>query len=175
MTAWETLNSPTWSPDGDQLVLTLERYALEAPYPIIGSQLAVVSATGRPNQRPSLITDVSLAAYAPHWHPTDDLIAFSTRNPDSYPTAARSDVYTVRTDGSDLRRLTEAPAGVTDRYLAPTWTADGARLAVTIAYVSTGAGIVTMVPAFLPATGGRPAPLNDTGRGTDVKPRPARP
>ena len=168
---WESLGTPTWSPDSTQIAVTREVYQFEAPYPLLGSELLVVSADLGPSQRPRVITDLALAGYAPDWHPTDDLIAFSTVNPMHVPSGGRSDIYTVRADGSDLTRLTEV-AGESDRYLEPSWTSDGSRLAVTVAYVGAGDVIVSMVPAFLPAEGGHPVPLDNSGRGTDVQPRP---
>ena len=101
-----------WSPDGHRLV-----YA--APGSTPGSQnlwiADVDSGTARMLALPTLP-----AAVHPTWSPDGTRLAFSGLEPDGVRT-----IYTVRTDGTDLKTLTPDAAGET----MPAWSPDGTRIA----------------------------------------------
>ncbi|HEY2901261.1 MAG TPA: hypothetical protein VGL59_11840 [Polyangia bacterium] len=56
---------------------------------------------------PVQLTHMNAASFAPSFHPTQDLIIFSSNYGD--PHGREFDLWTIRTDGSDLRRVTFAP------------------------------------------------------------------
>jgi Tol biopolymer transport system component len=168
---YDVVYSPTWSPDGTELAFELEQYELEDPYPFIDSRIAIVSAVQAAPQQARFVTDPSLNAWHPDWHPTDDRIVFSTQNPDRFPTSARSDLYEVLADGSGLRQLTDSARDGRDRYLTPTWAPDGTEILLSIGRLGSGDAIVRKVPAVLPAAGGTPTAIADL-RGNDVRLRP---
>ena len=168
---YDTAYSPTWSPDGTELAFELEQYELEDPYPFIDSRIAIVSAVQTAPQQPRFITDPSLNAWHPDWHPTDDRIVFSTQNPDRFPASARSELYEVRADGSGLRQLTDSKQDGFDRYITPTWAPDGTEIVLSIGRAGSGGGVVRKELAVLPAAGGTPTAIGDL-RGNDVRLRP---
>jgi Tol biopolymer transport system component len=53
------------------------------------------------------LTSLGAASFAPSFHPTQDLIIFSSNNGD--PRGREFDLWTIRTDGSALTRVTRAP------------------------------------------------------------------
>ena len=104
------IGSPQWSPDGTRLLFTRG-----GVHPTDRDTLVVVNVDGS-NQHELGPTD--LFPTDPVWSPDGSLIAFF-----SYVYAddgGSDDIYVVRSDGTDLRRLTTD--GIS---LAPHWTADG--------------------------------------------------
>lgn len=110
-------DAPRWSPDGTRLAF--DRQGI-GPYDDRGSNAVVfvVNADGSDLHR---VSPDALNALGPTWSPDGSVIAFI----DSLVELAgveinENDIYTVRPDGSDLRRVT------TDgRSVLPVWTADG--------------------------------------------------
>ena len=175
VTTYDVVYSPTWSPDGTELAFSLYRYETEDPYRFIESQIGIVSALKAAPQQPRFITDPSLNAWHPDWHPTDDRIVFSTQDPDLFPTSARSDLYEVLTDGSGLRQLTDSRRDGFDRYIYPTWTPNGTEIVLSVGRAGSGGGIVRKDPALLPAAGGTPRAIGDLhGVGVRLRPVPDR-
>ena len=166
------LHTPTWSPDGQRLAVTVERYGVADPYPFVDSRIAIIDAGGSVPQQPRYVTPSELNAWHPDWHPTDDLIVFSTFDPDLTPIGARSDLYVVESDGAGLMRLTDDPANGSDRFLRPRWSPDGETVFLSIGRAGSGGSIAVKVVAAMPATGGVPQPVAGEIRGADVTMRP---
>jgi TolB protein len=104
-----------WSPDGRRLVFWRGR---ERPG---GVQAAVFVVKGTGLRR---LTPWKLLAGDPDWSPDGSRIVFNTRPLVDFPDAGRSELYTIRPDGTGLRRLTAyGPNG--PRATQPRWTPDG--------------------------------------------------
>ena len=134
---------PSWSPDGEHLVFARGNIGIPNQPPargvFLGYALFIVDADGS-NFR-ELLVPAGLRARDPEWSPDGSLIVFTsaieqlalnteTGVVDNWQQL--NDLYAVRPDGTDLRRLTrdtEGPIGTTDpvelgaRF--PTWTRDG--------------------------------------------------
>jgi hypothetical protein len=107
---------PGWSPDGSQIVFS--RYGSKddnGPLaPIVDAVFVVDSDGGDLRQ----ITPTTLAALNASWSPDGDRIVF--QSPTGGGPLGAGDLYTIRPDGSDTRRLTTG-----DKATWPSWTADG--------------------------------------------------
>ncbi len=107
---------PSYSADGKEVVF---RIANQDPSSASLGGLAVLNLETRQIRRITRGYD-----NMPIWSPDGSRILFNrgVRNPDSI--WSNFDLYTVRPDGSDLRRLTDHPAS--DGH--PVWTADGKQI-----------------------------------------------
>jgi Tol biopolymer transport system component len=118
-----------WAPEGERLVLSLDRWSDTSPDAVFtGTAIAVVDLRdSTPSVEP--ITDWTAWATYADWHPTKDLIVYSTR-PWSDLETGPSNLYVVRPDGSHVKALTDL--GPEDpRAVQPTWTPDGTRIIFT--------------------------------------------
>ena len=95
---------PSWSPDGRQLVYRSAG--------AIGKGLRILDVS---TKQTKVLTDGSYVDNFPSWSPDGSTISF-TRN-----TQGNYDIFTVRPDGSGLRRLTTDPANEAHS----TWSPDG--------------------------------------------------
>jgi Tol biopolymer transport system component len=104
--------SPSWSPDGKRLVTAARRKgeATEGLY--------VMNADGTAVRR---ITPAGREAQYAAWSPAGDRIAFT------YFEAGGFDLFTIRPDGSGLRRLTRDGAGGENNWAM--WSPDGNKIA----------------------------------------------
>ena len=106
--------SPSFSPDGSQIVFASERSG--------GLQLYIMSAQGGDPKR---LTFQGNHNTDPQWSPKGDRIAFVGRD-------GGYDVFTVRPNGSDMQRITQGQGSNED----PSWSPDGRYLS----FVSTRSG-----------------------------------
>ncbi len=117
----ENVVSPDWSPDGGKVVFSAGQEG--------SSDLYLLDLASRKIRR--LTADRS-CDLRPRFSPNGDWIAFDSHTQNDSLSARllgrqSTDVYLVRTDGSELRRLTTNPFD--DR--SPTWTPDGKNLIFT--------------------------------------------
>lgn len=100
---------PAWSPDGGEIAFASTRPGDSYP------RLYVMGADGT---RPRLVAPLDFEAQYPTWSTTGS-IAFSGVVDRNF------EIYSIRPDGSELRRLTDDPSG--DNW--PTYSPDGAHIA----------------------------------------------
>ncbi len=108
----------SWSPDGTRIAHTAGGLTV----------MAVDGSTSRPIE-----TGIGTVAGAPQWSPDSQRLAVTGVGPGECPAKAipieyREALYTVRADGSDLRRLVRRVAS------PPTWSPDGQWLAYARVY-----------------------------------------
>lgn len=128
--------APSWSPDSSRLVFTRQGVGTPGePHPFGEKDLYVVDADGS-NFRQLPIPD-EIHPLDARWSPDGSLIAFTSSvdklaAPEIDNHQQLNDIYTVRPDGTGLRRLTTdtaEPVGTTEpgefgaRF--PSWTSDG--------------------------------------------------
>jgi TolB protein len=104
-----------WSPDGARVAYVHKLYGAEGA---VSSEIRVVSADGsglvRIPQAPGEFDSV------PRWSPVGERLAFARDFPDR-----RTNVYTARADGTDLRRLIDDAA---TNVICHQWSPDGSKL-----------------------------------------------
>jgi TolB protein len=106
-TDWGIDVSPSFASDGKRIVFTSDRSGTP--------QIYLTDINGRP---PVRLTYDGRYNTSPVWSPRGDVIAFVGRSEGQRQTL---DVYTIRTDGSQLQRLTNSGAD----NEAPTWAPNG--------------------------------------------------
>ena len=165
---------PRWSPDGRRIVLERQRWSdLTSNANLIGTTIGVVGVDG-PTHTFTQLTDSTLWATYPDWHPTQDLIVFSTRPWDPNATGpdftGPSNLYTIRPDGSGKTQLTHL--GPNDRRAAqPTWSPDGRQIIFTLVE-GAGFGHPTMATILPDGTGLTSATTSGPMFGTHPRLRP---
>jgi TolB protein len=106
-----------WSPDGTRVAVTMLNITAK---PRNGSAIYVLNADGSDFHQ---ITPLRLNAGSPDWSPNGKRIAFNS----SFEGQAAVEVYSVRPDGSRLKRLRKEPE---DSFsFEPSWSPNGKRLA----------------------------------------------
>lgn len=109
-----------WSPTGEELV-GIRSAALVVMSVADGSVREIIGGNER-------------ASY-PDWHPTQDMIVFSTYGLSEFGgrlAGHASNLFTVRSDGSELTQITDFPPGGT-RAGQATWSPDGTFIVFTLA------------------------------------------
>src|SRR6185436_3832975 len=121
-----------WSPDGKQVVFTVNRYATPPTNEnILGSSVAVVRTDGSEAEAPRILTAPELFGSHPDWSRDGTRIVFSTHGLGFDADAAKeSNLFTIGQDGTRLTQITQFGANDT-RVTAPTWTPDGTRIIFT--------------------------------------------
>jgi Tol biopolymer transport system component len=114
--------TPRWSPDGRYLTAHAEVWEqVGDDYQLVDGRIGVIDLEADEPVM-ELITPVGMKAMYPDWSPDGSRILFVAGNIDPFfGSDDPNDLYTVRPDGSDLRRLTERPRGE-PRFGTPTWT-----------------------------------------------------
>jgi len=161
---------PRWSPDGRRIALEVQHWTDPGPDGKLSETAIAIVDPRDAEPTPKVITDWSLWANYPDWHPTGDLILFSTR-PWTALDEGPSNLYTMRPDGTDVAQLTNFGAGQT-RAVQPSWTPDGDRIIFT-AVEGTGFGDPTMATIERDGTGLLPATSSGSMFGTHPRLRPA--
>jgi hypothetical protein len=123
-----------WSPDGTRIAVNILNIKAK---PRNGSAIHVLDADGSNLRR---ITPMRLNAGNPDWSPDGKRIVFNS----SYEAQAAVEIYTVRPDGSRLRRLRREPKR--SYSFDPVWSPDGGRIAVVHGTFDTVPHIWTMRP-----------------------------
>ena len=106
-----------WSPDGTRIAVNILNTKAK---PRNGSAIYVLDADGSGLHR---ITPIRLNAGNPDWSPNGKRIAFNS----SYEAQAAVEIYTVRPDGSGLKRVRKERKN--SYSFDPVWAPDGGRLA----------------------------------------------
>jgi Tol biopolymer transport system component len=112
---------PRWSPDGQAMVLNIDRFD---GHELTGATVDVLRRKGSGWSTPESITELGPFSRV-DWHPTDDLIVFADNDIGGVEsTDEPTNLYTVRSDGSNLSQMTSFGPGEA-RASQPTWTSDG--------------------------------------------------
>jgi Tol biopolymer transport system component len=148
------LDEARWSFDGRSLAVELSQWTdTSINNTRTGSAIGVIDLTAaHPEAR--RLTDWRLWATYPDWHPTKDLIVFSTR-PWTDLDVGPSNLYTIRPDGSKMTALTDFTVGQS-RAVQPSWTPGGKAIMFT-KVEGTGFGNPTMAVIDADGTGLRSA------------------
>jgi TolB protein len=107
-----------WAPDGKRLVFYRARAKSDGT---IQTAIFIVGVDGS-NLRQ--LTPWNMQAGDPDWSPEGDLIVFSTHPLREFEASERSELYTMRPDGSGIKALTSNGANG-PRATEPRWTSDG--------------------------------------------------
>ena len=160
---------PRWSPDGRRIVVEMQSWSdTSSNADLTGTAIGVVNvddATPTWNQ----LTGLPTWATYPDWHPSQDLIVFSTRPWGDLPDGP-SNLYTIRPDGSRLTEVTQFAKGES-RAVQPTWTPDGRQIIFT-KVEGTGFGSPTMMTILPDGTGMTSATASGPMFGTHPRLRP---
>jgi Tol biopolymer transport system component len=109
---WEGTAAPDWSPDGSRVLFF--RYGEGDSNGPVAPRLSAVWLVDANGQNLQQVSPTDLAAEYPEWSPDGARILFES------PDGDKRDLYTIRPDGTDVRRLT------TDGVSASaSWVADG--------------------------------------------------
>jgi Tol biopolymer transport system component len=121
-----------WSPDGTRIAVNMLNIKAK---PRNGSAIYVLNADGSDFRQ---ITPLRLNAGSPDWSPDGKRIVFNS----SYEGQAAVEIYTVRPDGSGLKRVRKEPK---DGFsFEPVWSPDGKRIAFVHGTFTTPPHIWTM-------------------------------
>jgi hypothetical protein len=112
---------PRWSGDDQAMVLLVDHFTGDV---YDGAAVAVIRRDNDAWSAPEEITDVGQYSRV-DWHPTEDLIVFGDYDISGVQsTDEPTNLYTMRSDGSERASLTHFGAGEA-RACQPTWTSDG--------------------------------------------------
>ena len=109
-------NYPSWTPDGTRIAFLIDDGYYTGGGRYVRSRLVTMAADGTDEKWIEIGHEVRL--HPPQWSPDGTRLAVVGRHPDQ----RRLAIYTMGTDGSDVRRLGVAASG-------PSWSPDGERIA----------------------------------------------
>jgi Tol biopolymer transport system component len=118
-------NAPTWSPDGSMIAFDrIDESSIGSSIgnrPMMNVDIYVMDSDG---SHVTQVTSTSAFEAAPEWSPDGTRIMFIGLIDDPTGYWRKSDLYTVRPDGSDITRLTTGAAtGYSpNSFAAPSWT-----------------------------------------------------
>lgn len=118
-----------WSPDGKRLVFYRVRAKSEEDW-LEGTYQTAVFIVDVDGSNLRRLTPWNMLAGDPDWSPEGDRIVFSTRPLREFP-SGRSELYTMRPDGSGIKALTSNGANG-PRATEPRWTPDGKAVVYTL-------------------------------------------
>ena len=132
--------TPSWSPDGQSLVMTVNVGSMPSP-PIprqilqhdprlaqslsMGAPLFAIYAANTDGSMRTRITPPTMTATTPAWSPDGKQIAFVASTPP--PSRGYDQVFIMNRDGSAIRQVTNDPAW--EACFHPAWSPDGQRIA----------------------------------------------
>jgi TolB protein len=123
----QLFSAPRVSPDGKSYCVTVEIGDL-GNNPLPGAAIAVGRLSGGPAR--TLTTASEFGGYC-DWRPTGDQVLFTTYDLGLFGDMSHaSNLYTMGSDGSELRQLTHFAAG-TVRATQPRWKPDGSGILIT--------------------------------------------
>ena len=124
-------NPPSWSPDGQTIVFDLEHWDSTGET-LDGSRLGTVPSAGG---NVTWLTELDSFAAWPDWHPTDDLIAYNTYDlGNMHEVDQPSNLFTMRSDGSQIKQLTDLTSPRAKRVAQARWRPDGSGLMASCSY-----------------------------------------
>ena len=144
------MTGPRWSPDGKTIAVGVEH--LDDDAYDLGSTIALVDAAGGDLRE---LTDPSGFAFYPDWNASQNAIVFDQQTLQYLPAppadADTWNLFTVASDGSGLRQITDVEPGM--KLFQPTWTPDGERVIATMdgpdgrvaVFVDAGSGEVRVI------------------------------
>jgi Tol biopolymer transport system component len=159
------LDVPRWSPDGNTLVIGIDRFDQDRFE--TGSTIATLPASGG---EPTPLLPFESFAYKPDWNRVTGQIVFSTETIQYASDVERLgqswNLFVISPSGQNLRQVTDVPPGT---FLwQPTWTPDGSAVIAT-----RDEGLRRSTVRIDPGTGSV-TPLFSSGMQYHPRPRPGR-
>jgi Tol biopolymer transport system component len=171
--AGQVVLAPRWSTDDRSIVV--EVIAVAAPtagssdLQVTGGSIGVVDLAAATLEIRTIVPFETFANN-PDWSPTDDLIVFSAPAEGGEPGGAKSDLWTMKPDGSGLTRLTDV-AAAGGMAIHPAFAPDGEQVLFVLTDAASGA-FDAMAMVGLDGTGVAPATTSGFTPGTHPRLRP---